>query len=155
MNDEHTDEYWMQQAYQAAQQAIAEKEVPVGAVLVRHGTKLAIGWNQVRTLRDPLAHAEMMAIREACQHLGSERLTDTTLYVTLEPCLMCMGAILHARVHRLVYATRDPRAGAAGSRFNFCQGMGLYPKIQMDEGVLQEPCQLLLKKFFQQKRLKR
>lgn len=139
----------MAQAFALAQQAAKEGEVPVGAVIVRAGECLGKGYNQVRQLSDASAHAEMLAMRQAMQHLGYERLEGSTLYVTLEPCMMCMGALLHARVSRLVFGARDYRAGAAGSMINLARGFKVYPAIQVDEGVMHGDCEALLKQFFQ------
>ena len=144
-----TDSFWMQQALDLANRACTEGEVPVGAVLVSDQNQLLCqGWNQVMQLRDPTAHAEVMAIRNACQQLDNYRLLNSTLYVTLEPCCMCAGALVHARIKRLVFATRDLKAGAAGSVHNLLQGYPLNHQIQIDEGLLQHDCSLLLKHFF-------
>lgn len=144
-----TDKFWMQQALQLAVQARAEGEVPVGAILVSENNQLlGQGWNQVLQERDPTAHAEMVAIRAASRHLGNYRLQNTTLYVTLEPCCMCAGALVHARIKRLVFATRDLKAGAAGSVHNLLHGYPLNHQIQIDEGILQHDCALLLTNFF-------
>ncbi len=144
-----TDAFWMQQALDLANRAYTEGEVPVGAVLVSDQNQLlGQGWNQVLQLRDPTAHAEVMAIRDACQHLDNYRLLNATLYVTLEPCCMCAGALVHARIKRVVFATRDWKAGAAGSVYNLLQGYPLNHQIQIDEGLLQHDCALLLTNFF-------
>jgi len=144
-----TDTFWMQQALDLAHKACSEGEVPVGAVLVSDQNQLlSQGWNQVMQLQDPTAHAEMVAIRDACAHLDNYRLLNTTLYVTLEPCCMCAGALVHARIKRLVFATRDWKAGAAGSVHNLLHGYPLNHQIQIDEGVLQHDCALLLTNFF-------
>ena len=141
------DRYWMQQAYQLALFAREQGEVPVGAVLVDEHQRLLSGsGNQVISTCDPTAHAEILALRTAGIERNNYRLENTTLYVTLEPCCMCAGALLHARIKRLVYATRDLRAGAAGSVFNVLQ------HIQLDEGVMQSECATLLTDFFKQRR---
>ena len=148
-----SDAYWMQRAYALALRARAEGEVPVGAVVVGECNQLlGEGFNQVLTNNDPTAHAEMIAIRNAAAHQNNYRLNNATLYVTLEPCCMCAGALVHARVHRLVFATRDLRAGAAGSVFNLMQSRALNHAIQMDEGPLQQESAALLIDFFKIRR---
>ena len=144
---------WMQHAYQLALQAEAAGEVPVGAVLVSSdGVLLGSGFNQVITQHDPTAHAEVLALREAAQKTQNYRLLDTTMYVTLEPCSMCAGALLQARVTRLVFATRDLKTGAAGSVFNLLGGEALNHRIQIDEGSLQAESAALLSSFFRRRR---
>jgi tRNA(adenine34) deaminase len=144
-----TDKFWMQQAYEQALLAQSEGEVPVGAVLVsKNNELLAVGRNALQKSHDPSDHAEMRAIRQATQLLKNHRLCDSTLYVTLEPCAMCAGLIVHARIKRLVFATRDFKAGAAGSVFNLLQGYPLNHKVIIDEGVMQQECALLLTEFF-------
>lgn len=143
------DIYWMQQAYQQALQAKALGEVPVGAVVVDAKNRLlASAFNQSIKMHDPCAHAEILAIRLAAATLENYRLLDTTLYVTLEPCAMCAGALVHARVSRLVFATRDFKAGAAGSVYNLLRGYPLNHQVQIDEGPLQQECSRLLTQFF-------
>lgn len=144
-----TDLAWMKQAFQLARAARDAGEVPVGAVLVSEDNQLmGRGYNQVIQKNDPSAHAEIVAIKEACRGLNNYRLQNTTLYVTLEPCCMCAGALVHSRIKRLVFATRDLRAGAAGSVFNLLQGYPLNHQVQIDEGVLQQECAALLSDFF-------
>ena len=144
-----TDVFWMQQALDLAHKAQSQGEIPVGAVLVDEQHQLVgRGFNQVFQTGDPTAHAEVVAIRDAAKHLNNYRLQNTTLYVTLEPCCMCAGALVHARVKRLVFATRDLKAGAAGSVHNLLQGYPLNHQIQIDEGFLQHDCSLLLTNFF-------
>ncbi len=144
-----TDSFWMGQAYELALKAKAQGEVPVGAVLVtQENLLLGSGWNQVIQSNDPSAHAELIAIREAACKLRNYRLLNTTLYVTLEPCPMCAGALVHARISRLVFATRDFKTGAAGSVFNLLAGCPLNHKVQIDEGVMQKNCADLLSVFF-------
>ncbi len=148
------DTYWMQHALDLAHLAAAQGEVPVGAVLVNeHNKLLGQGFNQVLQNNDPTAHAEIIAIRAAGMRLNNYRLQNTTLYVTLEPCCMCAGALVHARVKRVVFATRDLKAGAAGSIYNLLQGYPLNHQIQIDEGFLQHNCAELLTNFFKSKRL--
>lgn len=143
------DHYWMQIAFEQALLAQAEGEVPVGAVLVSKENQLiGLGRNFTQSSNDPSDHAEMRAIRQASQHLKNHRLLDTTLYVTLEPCAMCSGLLVHARIRRLVFAARDFKAGAAGSVYNLLQGYPLNHKVQIDEGVMQAECSLLLTNFF-------
>jgi tRNA(adenine34) deaminase len=143
------DQYWMQQAYEQAFLAQNEGEVPVGAVLVSNeGELLGANRNAVQNSHDPSEHAEVRVIRQAAQQLKNHRLLDTTLYVTLEPCPMCAGLIVHARIKRVVFATRDFKAGAAGSVYNLLQGYPLNHKVQIDEGIMQSECALLLSDFF-------
>lgn len=147
------DVYWMQYALNLAKSAMTQGEVPVGAVLIDANQRiLGSGWNHVRQCSDPTAHAELLAVREAAQTQKNERLNNTTLYVTLEPCCMCAGALIHARVKRLVFATRDLKAGAAGSVYNLLTGSTLNHKVQVDDGPLQKECAALLSDFFNQLR---
>ena len=139
---------FMTRALQLAQGAQAAGEVPVGAVIVKAGQIVAEGANCPIASHDPTAHAEIIALRAAAQSLGTYRLLDTTLYVTLEPCPMCAGAMVHARVKRLVYATTDLRAGAAGTVFNIVQHPALNHRLECLGGVLAEPCRELLRGFF-------
>ena len=142
------DESYMRRALELARQAQRAGEVPVGAVLVHDDAIIAEGWNQPIRAHDPSAHAEMITLREAGQALASYRLLDTTLYVTLEPCPMRAGAMVHARVRRLVFGAPDPRAGAAGSVFNLVQHPALNHRIEFSSGVLGEECGSLLREFF-------
>ena len=147
-----TDTHWMQQALGLAGRAQASGEVPVGAVLIDNGELLAEGWNQPIASHDPTAHAEVMALRAAGHALQNYRFTGSTLYVTLEPCLMCVGAIVHARVARLVFAAHDPKSGAVSS---VCQGFelpGLNHRVSVSGGVLAEDCGDLIKAFFRARR---
>ncbi|OCH97531.1 tRNA adenosine(34) deaminase TadA [Legionella jamestowniensis] len=147
------DSFWMAEAYSLALKAKEQGEVPVGAVLVDHKNQLlGKGWNQVLQTNDPCAHAELIAIRDAAMQLQNYRLLDTTLYVTLEPCVMCAGALVHARIKRVVFATRDFRAGAAGSVYNLLQGYPLNHQVIIDEGMMQHDCACLLIDFFKVKR---
>jgi tRNA(adenine34) deaminase len=143
-----SDLLFMRRALELAREAEAAGEVPVGAVIVKDGSIVAEGSNRPIGAQDPTAHAEIIALRAAAQALGSYRLTDTTLYVTLEPCAMCASAMVHARVRRLVFAATDPRAGAAGSVFNIVQHAALNHRIECTGGVLAEECGALLKRFF-------
>jgi len=142
------DEGFMNRAIELAREAQAAGEVPVGALIVRDGEILAEGFNRPISTRDPTAHAEMVALRAAAARVDNYRLTGTTLYVTLEPCAMCAGAMVHARVARLVYAASDPRAGAAGSVFNVVQNAALNHRLEVVPGVLAEACGTLLRDFF-------
>ena len=141
------DEEFMRLALQLAKQAADEGEVPVGAVVVKHGEIIGRGYNRRETLCSVLHHAECAAIEEAAKHLGSWRLNDCTLYVTLEPCPMCAGAIINARLPRVVFGTRDEEKGACASRINLFElGCGFIPAMR--EGVLQQECAALLQEFF-------
>ena len=142
----------MQRALVLAQQASAEGEVPVGAVVVKDGEVIGEGFNQPITHHDPSAHAEMIAIRAAGQHLKNYRLPDTTLYVTLEPCPMCAGLMIHSRIERLVFGAYDPKTGAAGSMFSHVQDERHNHTIEVEGGVLKEECSQLLKDFFKARR---
>ncbi len=147
-----TDRKWMRRALELAARAEAEGEVPVGAVLVLNDTIIGEGWNRPIGNRDPSAHAEIVALRAAAQTLGNYRLPDTTLYVTLEPCPMCAGAMVHARVARVVYGARDPLAGAAGTVFDIFTAPTLNHHPQLCAGVLAEECGAALKAFFRSRR---
>jgi tRNA(adenine34) deaminase len=148
-----TDEQWMRMALEEAALARAAGEVPVGAVLVREGTLLARAHNSPVSLCDPTAHAETLVLRQAAAHLGNYRLTGTTLYVTLEPCPMCAGAILHARIGRVVFGAADPKNGAAVSLFHLFDDRRLNHAVVVTEGVLREACAEILSGFFRAKRL--
>jgi tRNA(adenine34) deaminase len=152
MNSAEQDEHWMQQALTLATRAAEAGEVPVGAVLVRDGKKVAEGWNQPIALNDPTAHAEIVTLRAAAQALGNYRLNDCTLYVTLEPCPMCAGALVHARVKRVVYATVDDKAGAAGSVLQVLRHPQLNHLCQVSAGVLAESAKAQLMVFFAERR---
>ena len=144
----------MRQALLEAQQAIRQDEVPVGAVLVaQDGTVLAKAHNRTIALCDPTAHAEILALRAASRALGNYRLLNTTLYVTMEPCIMCMGALLQARVARIVFGAKDPKWGGAGSRYNLAANTGLNHTIDVQRGLLENECRELIQDFFRVKRL--
>lgn len=144
-----TDKDWMKLAYEQALLAREEAEVPVGAVLVSANNELiGIGRNALQQSHDPSDHAEVLAIRQAALSSKNHRLTDTTLYVTLEPCVMCAGLIVHARIKRVVFAARDLKAGAAGSVFNILKGYPLNHSVIIDEGCMQKECAALLSDFF-------
>jgi len=146
------DTTYMQAAIAEAQLARAKGEVPIGAVIVHEGQIIGRGHNLRETSNDPTSHAEMVAIRQAAEAIGHWRLLETTLYVTLEPCVMCMGAIILARIPRLVYACRDPRAGAVGSIYDFSSDERFNHKVEVVEGVLGAECSALLSVFFQELR---
>lgn len=146
------DPAWMRAALELAQQARDSDEVPVGAVIVKDGVIIGRGWNHPISAHDPTAHAEIIALRVAAQTLNNYRLTGTTLYVTLEPCAMCAGAMVHARVKRLVYGASDPRAGAAGSVFDIVRAPALNHRLEVTGGVLAAECGAVLQRFFEQRR---
>lgn len=148
------DEQWILHAQRLADKAQAQGEVPVGAVIVKNGKVIGEGWNQPITLSDPSAHAEIMALRAAGQSLENYRLPDTTLYVTLEPCSMCAGAMLHARVERVVFGAYDPKTGAAGSVYRTLQDEKNLHQLAVQGGVLAEACSEQLRSFFRAKRKK-
>ena len=147
------DLHWMQMAYELAFAAQAQGEVPVGAVLVADNQLLASGFNQVITTHDPSAHAEMVALRAAGLARQNYRLPHTTLYVTLEPCPMCAGALIHARVERVVFGAFDPKTGAAGSVFQLIPHEAYNHRISVQGGVMQALCVTQLQAFFRERRL--
>ena len=142
----------MRQAIAEAQRALAENEVPIGAVIVHRDRIIASAHNQREQLRDPTAHAEMIAITQAASFLGDWRLTGCLLYVTLEPCIMCCGAIVQARVPTVVYGATDPKAGAAGSLFHLLSDERLNHRCRVEAGVLAQECGAILSSFFQAQR---
>ena len=146
------DEHFMALALRQAEQAAAEEEVPVGAVIVRAGRVVAAAYNQRERLRDPTAHAEMIAITQAAESLGSWRLEGCTLYVTLEPCPMCAGAILQARIPRVVYGAEDPKGGAVRSLYRLLEDSRLNHRCEIRGGVLAERCGAVLSDFFRKQR---
>jgi len=146
------DEQFMHHAIELAKRAELEGEVPVGAVVVKDGVIISEGWNKPITNHDPTAHAEIQAIRAAADALNNYRLPETTLYVTLEPCLMCMGAIIHARIQRVVYGAVDPRAGAVESLYTIADDRKLNHHADIVGGVMAEECSQLLKEFFRKRR---
>ena len=145
-------EAFMRIAYQEAEAALAADEVPIGAVIVHGDQVIASAHNQRERLRDPTAHAEMIAITQAAESLNSWRLNDCTLYVTLEPCCMCAGAIVQARLGRVVYGAPDPKAGAVHSLFQLLSDQRLNHRAEIVSGVLLEPCGQILTRFFEGKR---
>jgi len=146
------DRFFMQAAIAEASKAEDLKEVPIGAVVVHDGKVIGRGYNLRESNNDPTAHAEVIAIKQAAEHLDSWRLLDCTLYVTLEPCVMCMGAIILARIPYLVYGTRDPRVGAVGSIYNFAEDERFNHKVEVREGILQPECSSQLSHFFRRLR---
>jgi len=152
--DLHSDDYFMREALRQAARAYELGEVPVGAVVVREGKIIARAFNQVETLKDATAHAEMLALTQAEAAVGDWRLTDCTLYVTKEPCPMCAGAIVHTRLVRVVFGAFDPKAGAAGSAINLLQFPTLNHRCEITRGIRDAECSALLREFFQEQRQK-
>ncbi len=148
MNDELDHQYFMQEALKEAIKGKELGEVPIGCVIVKNKEIIARAHNLRETLHDPTAHAEMLAIKKASEKLGGWRLLDTTMYVTLEPCPMCAGAILNARIPRVVYSTKDPKGGAVGSLLNLLQDTRFNHTCQVTESVLTDESSALLKSFF-------
>ena len=146
------DGFFMQEALEQAMKARDAGEVPVGAVLVHDGHIIARGSNSPIGSHDPTAHAEIITLRAAGLALGNYRLLGTELYVTIEPCIMCMGAIIHARVRRLVYGATDPRVGAAGTVFDFTRDANLNHRLEVKSGVLEGACRGLMQDFFKNRR---
>jgi len=142
----------MQQAIQLAEKAAAADEVPVGAIIVKDNELIAEGWNQSIQCHDPSAHAEIIAIRNAGSALKNYRLINTTMYVTLEPCSMCVGAMVHARINRLVFGAADLKTGATGSAINLIHNALHNHKIEVQGGVMETECRQVLQAFFKQKR---
>jgi len=153
LSDRQDDSYWMRRAIALASQGEALGEVPVGAVIVREGIAIGEGFNQPITSRDPSAHAEIVALRQAAAHLQNYRLPGATLYVTLEPCTMCVGALVHARITRLVYGTAEPKAGAVTSRARLLDADYVNHRVSYEGGLMAAECQHQLSHFFQQRRL--
>jgi tRNA(adenine34) deaminase len=149
------DEAFMQQALALAREAAALGEVPVGAVAVHDGKVVGTGFNRREVDRNPLAHAELLALDAAAKALGAWRLTGVTLYVTLEPCAMCAGALVQGRVTRLVFGTMDPKAGAVGSLYNLAEEPRHNHRLQVTSGILADDSRLLLKSFFERLRDKK
>ncbi len=149
------DERWMRVAFREAERARELGEVPVGAIVVFEDEVVGIGFNRRETDHDPVAHAEILAIREAAEKLGRWRLTGCELFVTLEPCPMCAGAIVNSRLDRLVYGATDPRAGAAGTVFDLVRDERLNHQVEVVQGVLGESCSRILSDFFAGLRAKR
>ncbi|EJD6376244.1 MULTISPECIES: tRNA adenosine(34) deaminase TadA [Providencia] len=146
------DEYWMQQAIELALKAQDLGEIPVGAVLVKDNRLIASGWNRSIIDHNPTAHAEIMALQQAGQVLSNYRLLDTTLYVTLEPCIMCAGAMIHSRINRVVYGAKDFKTGACGSYLDIMGQAGLNHYVDVTGGVLEAQCSSMLSAFFKLRR---
>ncbi len=146
------DHAWMAEALLLAKHAAEENEVPIGAVIVRDGEIIGRGWNQNIALNDPSAHAEIMAMRDAGKTIGNYRLTGCSLYVTLEPCPMCAGAMIHARLARIVYGAADPKTGAAGGKFDILGDLAHNHVATIAGGCLADECSTLLRCFFRQRR---
>lgn len=149
---ERSDEIWMRHALMLAGRAEAEGEVPVGAVLVLNGAIIGEGWNRSIGHHDPTAHAEIMALRQGGRQAGNYRLLKATLYVTLEPCVMCAGAMIHARIGRLVFGARDEKTGAAGSLMDVLGHPGMNHRIELTGDVLAQACATQLSDFFRRRR---
>jgi tRNA(adenine34) deaminase len=147
------DQLYMREALKEAKKAFEADEVPVGALIVHEGRVIGRAHNQIKLLKDPTAHAEMIALTQATASLGSERLLNTTVYATIEPCAMCGGALILARVKRLVFGAADPKTGAFGSILDI-NNLGLNHKIKVTRGVLEDQASALLKEFFNRKRSK-
>jgi tRNA(adenine34) deaminase len=143
---------FMEEAFQEARKAAAEGEVPIGAVIVREGEIIARAHNKTEQDKDPTAHAEMLAIREAAKHLGGWRLTGCSMFVTTEPCSMCAGAIVWSRIEKLYIGTMDPKAGACGSLMNIPQDSRLNHYVEIETGLMREECAGLMKDFFRKLR---
>jgi tRNA(adenine34) deaminase len=146
------DEVWIKEALKLAKRAADENEVPVGAVVVNDGQIVGRGWNRNIGMHDPSAHAEIMAMREAGSSLGNYRLNTCTLYVTLEPCMMCAGAMIHARLKRIVFGAHDPKTGAAGGKFDLLNNPAHNHAPEVIGGCLGDECSALLKDFFRRRR---
>ncbi|MDD4680724.1 MAG: tRNA adenosine(34) deaminase TadA [Clostridia bacterium] len=144
----------MQEALVEAQKAYVFDEVPIGAVVVKDGKIIGRGHNLRERVKDPTLHAEIIAIKQAAKALGSWRLSDCDLYVTIEPCPMCAGAVLQARIRQLIFGARDPKAGCAGSLYNLLQDSRFNHQTEVVEGVLEEDCSQIMKDYFRQKRNK-
>lgn len=147
------DDKWMRLALHEAQKAQEKQEVPVGAIIVREGRVIARAHNLKENLKTPLGHAEIVAVHRASQKLGAWRLSDCTLYVTLEPCLMCAGVLYQARIGRVVFGTKDPKAGALGSVYSIHQDQRLNHRYEALDGPLHEECSQILKDFFKSMRM--
>lgn len=149
------DEHFMREALRQARKAARLNEVPIGAIIVHEGQIIGRAWNQVETLKDATAHAEMLALTQAESALGDWRLADCDLYVTKEPCPMCAGAIVHCRVRRVIFGCPDVKGGAAGGFWNLLQAPNLNHRCEISSGVLGEECVMVLKEFFAEARRRR
>lgn len=148
------DEKYLREAIKQARRSLVAEDVPVGAVIVQNGEIIARGYNQVEKKQNPTAHAEIIAIEKACKKLGYKHLLNCDIYVTLEPCAMCCGAIVLARLRRLIFGAYDPKTGAAVSLYNITNDQRLNHRLEVIGGVLQEDCAMMLKEFFQKLRKK-
>lgn len=146
------DEFWMNFALAEARQAVLADEVPIGAVIVLDDQIIGSGHNQPISRCDPTAHAEIIALREAAQRIGNYRLTDATMYVTIEPCAMCAGAIVNARIKRLVFGAMEPRQGAVQSIFQICTNSSLNHQVEVMAGVKEDECKAFMQSFFKTRR---
>lgn len=149
---EFSHEYWMRHAMTLAKRAWDEREVPVGAVLVHNNRVIGEGWNRPIGRHDPTAHAEIMALRQGGLVMQNYRLIDATLYVTLEPCVMCAGAMIHSRIGRVVFGARDAKTGAAGSLMDVLHHPDMNHRVEITEGILADECAALLSDFFRMRR---
>lgn len=150
-----TDDFWMRKAIEAAENAGKLDEVPIGACLIDNkGKLLAVAGNRTITESDPTGHAEILVLREAAKKIGNYRLIDATVYTTIEPCAMCAGALVNARVKRLVYGAKDERFGAVETLFRICDSNALNHRIEIESGVLADECRALMQEFFRSKRIK-
>jgi tRNA(adenine34) deaminase len=152
LHQDEIDRRFMQEAIELARKALETEDVPIGALVVHEGRVIGRGYNQREKLQDPTAHAEMLALTAAAEYIGHWRLENCTLYVTLEPCPMCAGALVQARVSRLVYGAADAKAGACGSLFEITQDPRLNHQVETVVGVLAEQCTHLLQAFFRRRR---
>ncbi|ATG16812.1 tRNA adenosine(34) deaminase TadA [Providencia alcalifaciens] len=152
MTQSEIDEYWMLQALELAKKAQNAGEIPVGALLVKDNQLVATGWNHSIENHDPTAHAEIVTLKQAGTALQNYRLLDTTLYVTLEPCIMCAGAMIHSRIGRVVYGAKDFKTGACGSFINIMSQPGLNHYVEVTSGVLEDACSSMLSEFFKMRR---
>lgn len=150
--EQSIDELFMKEAIKEAEKALEKREVPIGAVIVKDGEIIARGHNIRETSQRSITHAEILAIDEACEKLGSWRLEDTTLYVTLEPCPMCAGAIIQSRIKKVVYGAKDPKAGCAGTLMNLLNDNRFNHQTDVELGILEEECGVMLSTFFKQLR---
>lgn len=146
---------FMREALKEAKKAFEQDEVPVGAVIAHKGVVIARGYNQVERLKDPTAHAEMIALTSAANFLGTKWLSGALIYVTIEPCSMCAGALVLARIKKLYFGASDPKTGACGSVINIVSHNKLNHRLEVEKGILKEECALLLKEFFKKKRTER
>lgn len=153
-NENHVSDHniYMAKAFKQAELAYEEGEVPIGAVVVLNNRIIGRGYNQTEKLKDPTAHAEIIAISSACATIENKYLTDCTLYVTLEPCMMCAGALVWSKIKTVVFGALDENAGGCGSLFNIAQNQNLNHRIEVIQGVMEQDCSFLLKTFFKNKR---